>query len=599
MDISLGRYSNLLGSYLRPQRGRVVLLSVLLIGGIGLQLGGPQVVRAFIDATQSGASQGVLLATAALFIAIAAIQRIIAVTTLYMGETVGWGATNALRADLLRHVLRLDMSFHKRRTPGELIERINGDVEALANFFSQFTVRVLGNALLAAGILLLLFREDWRVGLGLTLYTIITLATLLLIQRLSVRRWAATRQASAEQYGFLEERIAGTEDIRASGAEQHVVRRFVELMRRFYRAEVAAFMVSNLGFVITNFLFLIGYALGLAIGAYLYIQGQVSIGTAFMVVFYIGMLSTPLENIREQAEDLQRASASIDRVGELLRIQPRVHEVAQPQALAEGALAVEFAQVAFAYNDDDPPNEPAHAPEQSVGTSPAVLQDISFCLEPGMVLGLLGRTGSGKTTLSRLLFRLYDPTAGAIRLAGIDLREMALADLRARVGMVTQDVQLFQASVRENVALFNAAIDDASIEQALRQLELWEWVQSLPQGLDMPLGAGGLGLSAGEAQLLAFARILLRNPGLVILDEASSRLDPATGRLLERAVSKLLEGRTAIIIAHRLATVQRADAIMILEAGRMAEYGNREALARNSESRFARLLRTGVEEVLV
>jgi ABC-type multidrug transport system fused ATPase/permease subunit len=210
----------------------------------------------------------------------------------------------------------------------------------------------------------------------------------------------------------------------------------------------------------------------------------------------------------------------------------------------------------------------------------------------------LGRTGSGKTTLTRLLFRLYDPIAGAIQLGGIDLRDLALADLRGRVGMVTQEVQLFQASIRDNLALFDSSVDDRQIERALEELELLDWVRALPEGLDTKLGAGGLGLSAGEAQLLAFARVFLHDPGLVILDEASSRLDPATERLLTRAVDRLIQGRTAIVVAHRLGTVQRADAIMILDQGTIAEYGPRNQLAGDQGSRFYQLLQTGLEEVL-
>jgi ATP-binding cassette subfamily B protein len=227
-----------------------------------------------------------------------------------------------------------------------------------------------------------------------------------------------------------------------------------------------------------------------------------------------------------------------------------------------------------------------------------VLSDIIFDLPAGKVLGLLGRTGSGKTTLTRLLFRLYDPQLGRVLLGGSDLCDLALADLRARVGMVTQDVQLFAASIRDNLTLFDRTIDDARIERALGELGLREWAAALPAGLDTRIGAGGLGLSAGEAQLLAFARVFLRDPGLVILDEASSRLDPATERLLERAIGRLLQGRTAIVIAHRLGTVQRADEIMILDGGRVAEHGPRAALAADPGSRFAGLLRTGMEEVL-
>jgi ABC-type multidrug transport system fused ATPase/permease subunit len=227
-----------------------------------------------------------------------------------------------------------------------------------------------------------------------------------------------------------------------------------------------------------------------------------------------------------------------------------------------------------------------------------VLHGVSFAIQPGRVLGILGRTGSGKSTLTRLLFRLYDPDQGSIRLADIDLCHLGLSRVRQRVGMVTQDVQLFQASLKENLTLFNPALGDKQVERVLRALSLWDWVQSLPGGVQTPLAGSGQGISAGEAQLLAFARVFLKDPGLVILDEASSRLDPATENLMERAVDRLFAGRTGVVIAHRLRTVQRADDILILEAGRVVEYGPRVALAADPGSRFAQLLRTGLEEVL-
>jgi ABC-type multidrug transport system fused ATPase/permease subunit len=213
------------------------------------------------------------------------------------------------------------------------------------------------------------------------------------------------------------------------------------------------------------------------------------------------------------------------------------------------------------------------------------------------VLGLLGRTGSGKTSIARLLVRLYDPAVGSVRLAGADLREVPLAELRGRVGMVTQEVQLFGATVRDNLTLFDRSIPDERAVAALEQLGLAEWVRGLPRGLDTTIGPGGVGLSAGEAQLVAFTRLFLRDPGLVVLDEASSRLDPVAERLIERAIDQLLSGRTGIVIAHRLATVGRADRILVMEDGRVVEDGLRAALAADPESRFARLLRAGRETV--
>ena len=601
----LKQYGDLLVTYLRPQGSRVLLLTGLLFGGIGLQLINPQVIRYFIDTAQSRGSQGALLGAAIVFLVIALVGRAITLATDYVAENVGWTATNALRADLTLHCLWLDMSFHKKRTPGELIERIDGDVTALANFFSRFVVNVLGNAALVMGVLVLLFREDARVGAGLALYTVVTLLALRAIQNVAVARWTAERQAGAELFGFVEERISGTEDIRASGAEPYVMNRLYHLMRGTLEKNRAARMMSNVTYVITNFLFVMGYAVGLALGAYLYTQGQVTIGAAFLIVYYIGMLSGPLENIRAQAQDLQQATASIDRVGELFRAQSRIQGATLQRAkaklipsLSPEPLTVAFQNVCFAYDEAETVND-----DSTTGDKPSllvVLHDVSFHLSPGKVLGLLGRTGSGKTTLSRLLFRLYDPTSGAIRFSDVDIRDMPLSDLREHIGMVTQDVQLFQASVRDNLTFFNRRIGDDQIERVLKELRLWDWVQSQPDGLNTRLAAGGQGLSAGEAQLLAFTRVFLKNPGLVILDEASSRMDPVTENLLDQAVDRLFHAppRTGIIIAHRLQTVQRADDILILENGRVLEYGAREQLAADPGSRFYGLLQTGLEEAL-
>jgi ATP-binding cassette subfamily B protein len=209
------------------------------------------------------------------------------------------------------------------------------------------------------------------------------------------------------------------------------------------------------------------------------------------------------------------------------------------------------------------------------------------------VLGLLGRTGSGKTTAGRLLFRFFDPTQGAVRLGGIDLRRVRLADVRHRVGVVTQEVQLFHATVRDNLTFFDSEVPDDRLVEALRLLELGPWLDSLPAGLDTLLAPNGGGLSAGEAQLLAFVRVFLKDPGLVVLDEASARLDPATEHRVERAIDRLLQGRTAVVIAHRLTTIERADEVLLLDEGRVAEHGSRAALAADPESRLAALLRAG------
>jgi len=584
------QYRALLSHYLRPQAPRVIWMAVLLLVGIALELANPQIIRYFLDTAQSGGSSKPLLIAGVLFIAFAILQQGLTLGADYLSKAVGWTATNRLRADLALHCLRLDMPFHKSHTPGELIDRIDGDVSQLANFFSQFSIRILGDGLLVLGILALLFAENAWMGLGMLLYTAVTLLVLRYIQDLAVPRWAAERQAGALLYGYIEERISGAEEIRAAGAEAHAMRRLYEFSRLFTTRTRTAAVVAGLAYNLTNLVYVLGYAAGLAVAVYLYSRGQASLGAAYLITYYIGMLSTPLQSIRAQVEDLQQALANIQRIQELFALQPQVTAPGPGvRALPPEALSVEFERVSFKYADG--------AGEDDESSRANVLNDISFSLQPGRVLGILGRTGSGKSTLTRLLFHLYDPSQGTIRLGGADLREVSLADLRRRVGMVTQDVQLFQASLRENLAFFDASIPDTLLEQALQSLRLREWVQALPKGLDTPL-AGGQSLSAGEAQLLAFARVLLKDPSLVILDEASSRLDPSTEALMERAIDRLFSGRTGVVIAHRLKTIQRADDLLILEEGRIIEYGPRLALAADPSSRFCHLLQTGLEEAL-
>ena len=596
---SLRQYRELLSRYLKPQMGWVILMAVVLLAEIAIKLINPQVLRYFLDSAQAGNAARSLNTAAILFLTFALLQEVMSLGARYTAALVGWSSTNRLRADLTLHILRLDMPFHKLRTPGELIDRADGDVTYLSNFLSMFTVNVIGNGLLVLGILIMLFRENTWLGLGMVTYTLVTLLVLRSIQKLAVPRWVAERQASARLYGFIEERISGAEEIRAAGAESYVMRRLYEYMRDFTRKTRAAAVFSSLTYNLTNLVYVLGYAAGLAIGVFLYTRGQASLGTAYLITYYVGMLSDPLQSIRGQAEDLQQASANIQRINELFNLRPQVGDPVREgvdKTLPGGPLSVSFQEVSFRYHDSHNGSKVTLDVNEKSQSGKA-LTDVSFEIQPGRVLGILGRTGSGKSTLTRLLFRLYDPDLGSVRLAGVNLREVRLDELRQRVAMVTQDVQLFQATVRDNLTFFNRAISDQQLEQVLRQLRLWEWARSLPKGLDTLL-AGGQGLSAGESQLLAFARVFLKDPGLVILDEASSRLDPATETLMERAVDRLFAGRTGVVIAHRLKTVQRADDLLILENGRVVEYGPRMGLMSDSTSRFYRLLQTGLEEAL-
>lgn len=580
MNLPFKAYWDLLSQHIRRQKGRFLLLSFLLLGSIGLRIFAPQIMRSFIDSALAGQALRTLTTTALAFIGVALLQQVIAVSVTYVGENVAWTATNALRAELAWHALNLDMRFHNDHTPGELIERIDGDVTELATFFSQFALNLVSNGLLLIGILLALFLEDWRAGLGFTIYSILTIVILGRLKDIAIPHQKARRQAEAELYGFIEEQLAGTEDIRSSGAVDFSIRELFRhqgtILTHNRKAHFKRWIIENaMGLALTT-----GTLLAIASGYWLFTAGLVTIGTVYLFVHYINLLEEPFWAMTHEIESFQTIGACVERLTEFRNFKPEVVDGTGTDIPAR-PLALAFEDVTFSYNGND-----------------AVLSGLSFQLKPGAILGLLGRTGSGKTTLARLIFRLYDVKSGNIKVNDSDLRDAHLNTLRRSVAIVTQDVQLFRASIRDNLTFFDRSISDDRILATLEEMELGDWYRSLPKGLDTELDTGSRSLSAGEAQLLAFTRVFMRNPGLVILDEASSRLDPATEARLERAIDKLLQNRTAIIIAHRLHTVHRADEIMILENGEVSEYGDRKQLAADANSRFYQLLQTGLEEVL-
>jgi ATP-binding cassette, subfamily B, bacterial len=596
----MDKYRVLLSRYFKPYLRQAAWSGTLLLAGVALRLLNPQILRNFIDAAVGHAAGSVLLTQAGWYLAIAIVIQVLAVPETWLATNIGMLATNRLRADLARHCLSLDMTFHKQHTPGEMIERVDGDVATLGNFFSRFVVEIVTSLALMAGILVLMFTIDWRVGLVFCLFCTLTLLLMYRMKDAAVPHYRKARQANAELFGFLEERLSGTEDVRANGAVAYVLRRFSQQSRPVLRYWSLAAGIGSLSFGSAWVLFAIGSALSLALGANLFQHGLISIGTVFLIFRYADLLTQPLDSLTRQFQDLQQAGASAIRVLDLLALHSALPDTGQGDLPAGTALAVHCEDVSFAYSDSSPavPLSGDDTNNGSTAEADHVLSGINFHLPPGTILGLLGRTGSGKTTLTRLLVRFYDPLQGVLRLGGTPLPNLPLALLRQRIGLVTQDIQLFDASLRDNLTLFDPAIPDQRLLAGLAELGLVDWYHSLPHGLDTKLEPGGSRLSAGEAQLLAFVRVFLRDPGLLILDEASSRLDPATEALLDRAIERLLQGRTAIIIAHRLRTVQRADRILILENGKQVEYGERQALANDNGSMFARLLHTGLEEAL-
>lgn len=563
----------LLAAYLRPERHRVAALVAVLVVAMLLPVAGPVLIGRFVDSAAAGRPVSSLLAMAGAFLAVAVGADALQLVVAWRSVRMAWRVGNRLRTDLARHALGLELAWHGEHSPGVLIERIDGDIDALTKFASTAVLQLLGNAVLLSGVFAVSLLIDWRAGLLIGAATLVAAALLARLRTAAVPAHDDEREVLGRLYGDLEERLGGLEDLRANGAGRYALHRLHEHSALWWRAARRASLKGDGAYVAAGIAFSAGSALTLALGVFLFRRGQMSIGSVLVLFRFSQMIREPLEHIAEQMREFQKASAGARRASRLLATRPSIVD-GPGTALPEGPLAVDLDAVTFAYGDGR-----------------TVLADLDLHLAPGTVLGVVGRTGSGKTTLGRLLLRFWDVSEGAVRVGGVDVREATIAELRRRVGIVTQEVELLRASVRDNLTLLGAVpADDDRLTEVLEAVDLDGWLAELPEGLDTVL-EGTDTLSAGEAQLLAFARVFLADPGLVVLDEASSRLDPVTESRITTAVDRLLADRTVVVIAHRLATLDRADEILVLDHGRVVEHGPRDDLAGDPTSRYGRALR--------
>ncbi len=582
--------------YLRPYRAKLFLFSGFVCSVLLLEILIPKFLQIYIDFVDNPTlsppgyfrvlqrlfpkNLNLLIVCGILYIILSILLQGFRIITMWISQRLAWDATNQLRYDLTQHCIDLDMTFHNQKKPGELIERIDGDVAALANFFSQFTVQILASVLLIIGVLVVLFNEHWIIGLSYTGFVIVAGIIVAALRNVAVPKWKLLRQAEAEITGFIEESISGKEEIRANGMVPNVMKQYYDKSRNMYRTNLKALVFGRILRVAIFNLTAVSIMLVFITGIPLFLDGIITYGILFAIFMYTSIIRNLVFRIVQQLQNFQETSACIHRIQELLQTSTKIHDKGS-QNFPSPPISLKFDEVTFHYN----PNEP-------------VLNNLSFELQQNQKLGLIGQTGSGKTTIARLLFRLYEPQKGRITCNGINIQDIQLSELRQNIAYVTQNIELFRASIRDNITFFDKSVPDERIIQVIKHLRLQNWLEKMPKGLDTILNSGETGLSAGEAQLLALTRVFLKDPKIVVLDEASSRLDPATENLLTYAVNRLLEGRIAIIIAHRLSTLNEVDDILILTKGGILEYGNRRSLLDNTESVFNQYLTKGVQEVL-
>lgn len=573
-----------------PQKWAYFGLSIALTILALLPLFGPVIIGRVVDRAIAGATTGELVALGGVYLALALVGQVTAAAVAWGSTTLAWSTANDLRMQMVEHVLGLDQEFHRNHPPGALIQRIDGDVTSVSDFLGTVVTAVTSAVLILVGTVVILAFIDWRLAMAMGGYIAVCGIIAFRYRRRLVNESEGVLSARARLYGGIEERLNAAEDLRANGAGPHAMTRFSEDASFFLDTrmrEEGAFVQLwwglNLGIVVCM-------VASLILGGLMVSAGAISLGTAFILFQYTQQIRRPLDTIVERFETAQKAVSALNRVSKLRAERPTIIDTGTVTP-PPGPLAVELDDVWFHYFADEP-----------------VLKEINFRLEAGRSLGVVGRSGSGKTTLSRLILRLLEANNGTVVLGGVPIADIPMGDLRSRVALIPQEVQLYDGSLRDNVTLFRPEelngstpgpdLSDAAVEATLREIGLGHLLNG-DGGLDRSVFDADLGLSAGESQLLALARVWLREPDLVVLDEATARIDPRSEQVVQQAIHKLLAGRTSIVIAHRLSTLSQVDDIAVFDQGRLVEFGPREELAGQPGGRYRAMLELATADLTV
>lgn len=580
-----GSHWGFLAALIRPHRRSFGAYGLLLAVATALPIIGTLLIARFVDLVVDGAGVGRVAPLGLGYAGVGLASSLVGILVTWRSTALAWRVTNGLRHELASHVLHADLSFHRDRTPGELLTRCDADVTSLTTFLGGVVARLVGIGLLAVvSIGVLAVREPRLAPVLLVGYSVLGW-TMFRVKDLSARAVVAERVIDAETSSVAEQYLAGAEDVAALGAGAHGVRRFAEPAARLVDAigERVRYEMRVQGSIKSvAVLCMLGV---LAVGGLGVSAGWVTVGGVVLAFQLVQIVRRPVEHLTWRLQEAQGVAGAARRIVDLLEERRQV--VSGDGRLPDGPVDLRFDHVGLVYDD--------------AAEGEKALTDLDLTIATGRVVGLVGRSGSGKTTIARLVLRLVTPTSGRLLVGGVDVAGLDDGAYRARVGAIPQDVQLFPGTVRDNVTMF-AEVDDDAVAAALRDAGLGAWFDDLPQGLDTRLAADARtdedhasGLSAGEAQLLAIARALLRRPDVVVLDEATSRVDPVTQAAISGALARLVEGRTGVIIAHRLETLDVCDDIAVLADGELVEFGPRETLAADPTSHYARLRAVGAD----
>jgi ATP-binding cassette subfamily B protein len=553
------RSLGLLGELLRPRWRQLAWAGLLVVVGTVGQVAGPLLVQAAIDSALPALLDGdpaVLVTVGGAYLLAAVLGGICAGAYVRAASRVAQSVMLELRRRVFRHTQRLSLEFHESYTSGRVISRQTSDLEALRELFDGGLTGVVSSLMLMLFTGGALFWVDWRSGVVLVCALVPAWILTRWFQRRSQLYYREQRTASARLIVTFVETMTGMRAVQAFRGERASEARYARLGEEFRDANLRIFGVNGRyqpGLVLIGN---VTVAVALALGGWRVVEGTLDVGALVAVLLYVKRFFQPIQQLGMFYNALQSAVAALEKVSGLLAEEPTVAEPRRPVPLPAPRGDVRLADVTFRY-----------------GRGPVVLPDLDLHLPAGQTVALLGTTGAGKSTVAKLVTRFYDPSAGAVTLDGTDLRDLSTTDLRRAVVMVTQEAYLFSGSVRENIALGRPDATDAEIEAAARAVGIHDFVTSLPDGYATEVNKRGGRVSAGQRQLISFARAFLADPAVLVLDEATSSLDVPGERLVQRGLRTLLADRTALVIAHRLSTVEIADRVLVMEHGRVVEDG--------------------------
>lgn len=547
------------GAYLKWPAIGAAAATVL---GTVVRLFGPLVIRNGVDAGIDNSDADAVTRAAAIFAIVLGLQWLVQRMSIYAVAWVGQRYLRDLRVRVFDHLVRLDIDYFSRTQTGVIVSRMTSDIEALGTFVEEGAISVITALLSVIGVMIAMFFVDVQMALMILALVPVIVAGSLVFRRFADRAYRMVRERIGQVLGSLQEGITGVRVVQAYGQEASQAGNFGDVNNRYFEANMAAARAIATYFPAVDFVRTVALALILGVGGLRVIDGSLSFGSLIAFLLYLAWFFDPVVQLSNTYNLLQSALAALSKLFGVLDRKPAVPEgPGTPTSALTGDGAVRFAGVGFGYDESIP-----------------VLRDVDLDIAPGERVAVVGETGAGKSTVAKLAVRFYDPTSGSITIDGVDLRDMSTADLRRTITMVPQEGFLFSGSLRDNIRYARPDMGDDAIWEVCDTIGIADWVRTLPERLDTEVRERGSRLSSGERQLVALARALAADPTVIVLDEATSNLDPETEVRVEDALGILLENRTAIVIAHRLQTAERADRVVVMDNGRIAEEGRHDEL---------------------